>query len=395
MKLESLIEFLQHFKILYVEDDENYVALMTETLNNFSTNVITATNGQEGLEKFIEHSPDIVITDVKMPYMDGISMTQKIKELNRNVHIIVLSAYDEKEYLLNSINMGVSKYLLKPINQNILINSLYEIVLSIYRQQEHAVFNLCSQIVIECEGKDVKRVNQKFKDVCGINAIDMESFDLSNYIADLRGKNDCNALIRLFNHKDLATTHNSKSLMLMSITHLFDTTFIILKEAHNIILEKEKYRRLALKDSLTNVLNRLALEEYSKTLDTTKSNVAMIFFDIDNFKDINDTYGHQAGDEVLSHIADIVSMNIRKEDIFARYGGDEFVIIVKESDDVFRFAQKLRHIIENENFNSKNVTISMGISNFEMGDDIFSVLKKADKALYLAKNSGKNRVEVV
>jgi diguanylate cyclase (GGDEF)-like protein len=395
MKLESLIEFLQHFKILYVEDDADYINIMSQTLGNFSSNVITATHGQDGLQKFLEHSPDIVITDIEMPYMDGISMAQKIKELNKNVHIIVLSAYDDKSYLLDAINTGVSKYLLKPINQNILINSLYEIVLNIYIQQEHTVFNLCSQVLIECKGNKVIRVNQKFKDMFNIDDLDMEFFMLGNYIQELRGSNDYNSLLRLFNHKDIITTTNSKSLMLMTITHVFDTTFIVLKEANSIVLEKEKYKKLALKDSMTNVLNRFALEEYSKNIDFDNSNVAMIFFDVDDFKYINDTYGHQAGDDVLTHVADIVSMNIRKEDIFGRYGGDEFVIIVRESDDIYRFAQKLRTIIESEDFNGKNITISMGISHFELGDDIFSVLKKADKALYLAKNGGKNRVEII
>ncbi|RMD46315.1 MAG: GGDEF domain-containing protein [Aquificota bacterium] len=128
-----------------------------------------------------------------------------------------------------------------------------------------------------------------------------------------------------------------------------------------------------------------------------KKHFAVILFDIDNFKNINDTYGHQKGDEVLKKVAKIFKENLRKTDHFGRFGGEEFIIIVPEltDKDAYLLAEKLRKLLENTRFDHiDKVTASFGISQFEEGKSITQLLKEADSALYTAKRTGKNKTVI-
>ncbi len=166
------------------------------------------------------------------------------------------------------------------------------------------------------------------------------------------------------------------------------------------VQEREKYRELSEIDTLTKAHNRRAFEEAVEFLISNYKNktgaFSIIMFDIDDFKKINDTYGHDAGDITLKKISEIVLNNIRQEDIFCRIGGEEFVLILKSVNifDAFSVAEKLRKLIENtpihyDNF-SINITCSFGIAEFDKSDTKKSLFKKADLALYVSKTSGKN-----
>ena len=160
-------------------------------------------------------------------------------------------------------------------------------------------------------------------------------------------------------------------------------------------LEEKAHR-----DNLTGINNRDSFEMlFSKEIKTARSNSAslsLVMLDIDNFKDINDTFGHQAGDNILIEIAHLIEKNIKPNDIFARWGGEEFVLLLPKTslDGGFAFAQKLRDIIANHTFSYKEViTASFGVAELDIGDDKSTFFHKADKALYAAKTNGRNRVE--
>ena len=124
-------------------------------------------------------------------------------------------------------------------------------------------------------------------------------------------------------------------------------------------------------------------------------NLAIIFFDIDHFKKINDTYGHQTGDDVLQELVTIIKGCIRELDIFARWGGEEFIVILPRTDmtNALKVAEKIRKNIMNSKFKVvKNVTCSFGVTTFSKNDDVDKFINRADKALYKAKESGRNRV---
>lgn len=169
-------------------------------------------------------------------------------------------------------------------------------------------------------------------------------------------------------------------------------------------LESDYYNeiyRLTTVDGLTQVYNkRYYLEALNREMSRARRYgraLSLIMFDIDFFKKINDTYGHLAGDMILSSLAATISGVIRKEDIFARYGGEEFSIILPEIsiENARFFAEKIRRVVEMALFQYQNVaipvTISLGIATFDLTmDSADAFIRAADENLYIAKRSGRN-----
>ncbi|MDO5045376.1 response regulator transcription factor [Campylobacter sp.] len=121
---------LKDLTILLVEDENRARESMGEIFANEFKKVVTAGNGDEGLKKFKKFSPDIVVTDIAMPIMDGLDMSKEIKEISKNTPIVVLSAFSEKERLLKAIDVGIDKYLMKPIDMDELFLILQNIAKS-------------------------------------------------------------------------------------------------------------------------------------------------------------------------------------------------------------------------------------------------------------------------
>lgn len=148
-------------------------------------------------------------------------------------------------------------------------------------------------------------------------------------------------------------------------------------------------------DNLTKILNRNGL---LKKLMEKNNDYILAIIDIDKFKSINDTYGHDVGDYVLKDLATFISSKIRVTDLIARWGGEEFVLIIdtKNLEQAQNIADNLRKEVENLKFKTVNkITISIGVSEFKTKNDTFEdVFKKADQALYQAKTNGRNRVYV-
>lgn len=174
----------------------------------------------------------------------------------------------------------------------------------------------------------------------------------------------------------------------------------LLLEAQKDIEEKnEKLERLATIDNLTNLFNRRKLEELLQLeinrCERFNCNFSLTMLDIDHFKEVNDTYGHQIGDKILKEIANILNNSIRKTDFVARYGGEEFIIVCFEAqkEEIIKVIENIRIDIENHNFDIVgSKTVSFGISIFKNGDTIESMIKRADSALYEAKETGRNKV---
>ena len=176
-----------------------------------------------------------------------------------------------------------------------------------------------------------------------------------------------------------------------------DARFIyLLKDITKRKEEKEKLKKLANFDQLTNIYNRRKFEELFrleyKRNKRYKRSLSCIFFDIDYFKNINDNFGHDIGDNVLKELAFLVLNSIRETDFFARWGGEEFVILLPETakDVAFYIAENLRKKIMKEVFTEvKNITISLGVAELKT-EDMKTFFKRADQALYKAKNNGRN-----
>lgn len=154
-------------------------------------------------------------------------------------------------------------------------------------------------------------------------------------------------------------------------------------------------------DTLTKIYNRRKFNEIIEyQIEISKRynhKLALIFFDIDHFKNINDTYGHQVGDYILQDLSDAVKRNIRKADIFARWGGEEFILLLPQTgkQESLYIAEKIRSRIESLRFDPVGVvTCSFGISELKKDDTVEPFIARADEALYRAKRSGRNRIEV-
>ncbi len=166
-----------------------------------------------------------------------------------------------------------------------------------------------------------------------------------------------------------------------------------------LLKEKNIYKKLAELDGLTKIPNRRSFDKKLAdclNISTLKGiRFSLIMFDIDEFKKINDTFGHQIGDTVLSEIVSLIEKNIRKDDFFARFGGEEFMIIALNTrlEKAVELAEKLRFNIAVHDFPLKiNVTCSFGVTESKPGDTNENMIYKADMALYKAKERGKNRV---
>ncbi len=163
---------------------------------------------------------------------------------------------------------------------------------------------------------------------------------------------------------------------------------------------EERLKKLATYDSLTGLYNRYMIEEFlTKEIEKSKRHnipLSVIMCDIDNFKRINDTYGHIEGDKVLKELSNTMKSNIRKSDAIGRWGGEEFIIVAPYTDKygALKLANKLRRIIEEKKINGKNVTISCGVAEFRYNEKMKDLIKRVDEALYTAKRKGKNRVEI-
>jgi diguanylate cyclase (GGDEF)-like protein len=161
--------------------------------------------------------------------------------------------------------------------------------------------------------------------------------------------------------------------------------------------------KLAIIDDLTQVFNRRQmykiLEHQKALVDRGVHPFSICIFDLDHFKQVNDTYGHSAGDMVLKTIAQETQRNLRNIDHIARYGGEEFILILTnvEKDQAMIFANRIRNIVQKISFEKMpadfRMTISVGVTEFQASEDIQLVINRADTALYRAKANGRNRVE--
>ena len=181
-----------------------------------------------------------------------------------------------------------------------------------------------------------------------------------------------------------------------------DTIFKFLSGSDMEAQYHETIYKMTIVDGLTGVNNkRFLLETLEREIPRARRHqrpLTLIMMDIDHFKNINDTYGHLAGDYVLKEQAQLVKSRLRPDDVLGRYGGEEFAVILPETDlqGGVAIAEELRQMIQEHNFVFEQeriqVTMSMGLSQLHDGWDVLQFIKQADERLYAAKREGRNRV---
>lgn len=166
------------------------------------------------------------------------------------------------------------------------------------------------------------------------------------------------------------------------------------------VIKEQELERIASTDSLTGLLNRMSfdrrLDNEMARRDRYARPLSLIMLDIDYFKSINDTHGHHVGDDVLIEFAQLLSSNLREMDVVARWGGEEFMVLVPETtrDQAGQLAEKLRRLVSETPFSTVE-TISASFGVVEIGDATATeTIKRVDNALYKAKRTGRNRVVI-
>lgn len=227
----------------------------------------------------------------------------------------------------------------------------------------------------------------------------------ANYNASIisDSKDEFNDLYKEFN-KLMQEVHKRDALLKQNNLSLENLVYSTANELEKTREDLKEFTVFAETDSLSGLANRrVAMQRFEQMLETAKQNahhIGVLMADIDHFKNINDTYGHQVGDEVIKAVASVLLENIRKSDLAARIGGEEFLILFEngDADIVFEIAQRIREKIEKMpikiiGFDIFHLTISLGFCSLTPKDETFEeLLKRADDALYRAKKEGRNRV---
>jgi two-component system, cell cycle response regulator len=437
-------KFINEINLLYIEDEVSVRELLSKRLERVVKNLYIAENGEEGYSKYLEFKPDMILTDISMPKLNGIDMAKKIRELDDQIPIIVLTAHSDSSFLLNSIECSISSYLLKPIDKVKLFDTLeinakniclYKI--NIKQQEQIKEQQIILQNIINSE-KNILFVTN-FSDISFVNNSFLEFFDVKsieefkikfNKVEDIfleykdylhkKIVNDyeqMNNLLFAENfYKKLNEIVDNKRIVLMKdkkqIEKSFYLTISLLEENTKLFLinltditkmtiEKNSIEKKAYHDGLTKIYNRNKFDELFDIelarVQRYKHFLSLAIIDIDHFKKVNDNFGHLIGDEILIMLADNLQNKLRKTDIFARWGGEEFVILFTETqlNDAINCSNILRELIQElEHEIAGKITVSLGVTEYIQGDTAEILFKRCDDALFKAKENGRNRVEV-
>ena len=177
--IELIIEQSQHMNLLYVEDDPVARELIQIILEEIFINITIAVDGKDGLEKFKENDIDIIITDISMPNMNGFEMIEEIRKIDKDISVVILSAYSETEYFIKGINLKVDGYLLKPFDMEQFLAILTNVINSIQLRQE--IKKLNNRLDLALEGGKTSILDWDFRD---------NSFYISNCWKEMLGFND-------------------------------------------------------------------------------------------------------------------------------------------------------------------------------------------------------------
>lgn len=228
----------------------------------------------------------------------------------------------------------------------------------------------------------------------GYLSLDLSKID-DDLIQKIKDTEKTKRVVQIANHKGKIHTLTIKIDKLEEEESLH---VIVLSDITKLQLRSEKFEKRANIDSLTGAYSRAKFDnifqsEFSRSIRYFNP-LTILFIDIDNFKTINDTHGHDIGDEVLKKFAQLISSNSREFDLLARWGGEEFILMLPQTNinDGYKLAEKIRNIIASNRFDKiQTLTCSIGLTMLDKGDSPESLIKRADNALYKAKSTGRNR----
>lgn len=417
-----MAELLKTVSVLFVEDDADVREQLSQFLKRRVGTLYVAENGQEGLEVWRQHKPDVVVTDIMMPVMDGLKMAELIRQENHSVPIIVTTAFNDANFLLKAIDLGIDKYVIKPVNTALLLRAIQKGAWMARAEMEmqlaSTVFDASSDAIMITDARNlIIAVNAAFCEITGFReeeAIGQTPAILSS------GKHDANFYRDMW--QQLKETgrwsgeiwNRRKNgeiyvewLTLNTVKNDRDETSHYVAIFADITEHKqaeEHVHHLAHYDALTDLPNRtLFSDRLGQALIQAQRNhgrAAVMFLDLDRFKVINDTLGHSIGDLLLQEVAARLTGCVREGDTVSRLGGDEFVVLLPElrdAEDAYVVAQKLLAAAAlpfELHGHELHISASIGISFYpDDGASAEMLMKNADVAMYRAKEMGRNNYQ--
>ncbi len=471
---------MQKKLILVVEDSRTWLQAIEMSLNKEDFRVITAKDALEGYHKVITESPDLIISDINLPELNGYQFCRLIKNENAtsSIPIILLTSLGQKQDRFWGLKAGADRYILKDTSMDILVKEVKilidEKIGKIKRKQSQSAggdtkdANVMSRVnylfdkllfesTIMGEIKNLATLvndrtmllNEFFKIITALfdykasglliisedntilyldlkdgmlseeniktvkdaysNNIKIEIISGMEYNnrkihmpysidSTLNIQKECLGNISIFNDREYDINNRN------TLTLIAKDLVVVVK----LMLLYEENERLSITDGLTKAYNRryfnMQIEKEFEKAKRYNSKLTLIMLDIDHFKLLNDTYGHQQGDMVLIHLTRILKENMRNIDFISRYGGEEFAVLMSGADkkEGAIVAEKLRKKIEAYPFPALQKgaeplksTISLGVSEYSADmNSTDDLIKSADSVLYKAKKDGRNRVKV-
>ncbi len=309
--------------VLLVDDDPMMLSRLTKQLANSGHRVQVCSDGESALKHVIEKNVQLMITDWRMKPMDGVQLCKALRAsaIGKNIYIIMLTATENEEALVEAFDSGIDDYVIKPVSLRVLLARI---------RAGQRIINLQQELL--AERKELERSTAE--------------------LAKL------NRRLQHLAHTDLLTALPNRRYALM---------------------------RLEQEWSATQRFNRP---------------LSVLMLDLDYFKLINDSAGHDVGDQVLAHTAKIMRETIRTNDVACRLGGEEFLIIAPNTDSAaaLLLAERIRQTTEARQLSdvtlSRPVTVSIGVaSSTDCKSGWGELVKMADRAVYQAKEKGRNRVQ--
>ncbi|GGA85058.1 PleD family two-component system response regulator [Brucella endophytica] len=449
-------------RILVVDDLPANVKLLESRLLAEYYDVVTASNGQQAIDICQSSNVDIVLLDVMMPGMDGFEVCRRLKTDAKTVHIpiVMVTALDRPQDRIRGLEAGADDFLTKPVKDLQLLSRVKSLA-RLKSLSDELLLRAASTRETDMEALFLARADDTGKDANLLvvdenqsaaarlkallsvdNRVDVIGEPSAGLLGAVEGNYDCVIVSTGFADYDplrlcsqMRAIERTRLLPVILIADPGETDLVaraldlgvndylmrpldrnellarvrtqVKRKRYNDLLRKSLTRtiEMAVTDSLTGLHNRRYLDGHMPTLFeravSRERPLSVLIIDVDHFKRINDTFGHDAGDDVLRDFAGRLNRNIRGIDLACRYGGEEFVVVLPDTDQRMAavVAERIRGTVASTPFvirtgtASVDVTISIGIASLQpRNDSVGKLFKRADLALYEAKKSGRNRV---
>jgi len=444
-------------KVLVVDDQPLNVKMLAAKLSESGYEVLKAFNGSEAIRLARDGNPDLILLDITMPGMDGYEVTKILKAdpATSIIPIVLLTALDAVKDKVKGLNAGADDFLSKPCSPTELLARVRSLVrlkklqeklgsmaerggASASGQSGTAVTENAPILIVEDNALIAKIFNGVLVNAGYRTVVATDGKDALRVLIETRPSlilldlvlPDMNGIDLLRDIKADPSTEDIVVIIISSLSDLDTKVRGIETGADDYLVKPVDHAELiarvraalrkndarqklqarletattqSLTDNLTGLYNRHYLKsafEREIPISTRYSRTfSVMIIDIDDFKGVNDTFGHLSGDSVLREMGSLIRNNVRASDLAVRYGGEEFVVFLTETalDISLSVAEKLRMAVEAHRFSDvedRKIKVSIGITEFHPDDaEMGAIIKRADDALYAAKREGRNRVK--